>query len=64
MAAADTPSAHFRSLASVSGVANRVSSTTLSTPRSPEENASPIRGRSSRAWAQAIHRLAFHQEMP
>jgi hypothetical protein len=64
MQAPDTPMAHLMSLGSVSAVANRVSSTTLSMLRSPEENASAMRGRPSRAWAALIHRSAFHQEMP
>jgi hypothetical protein len=44
MAAPDTRLAQGISLPSVSEVANRVSSTTLSTPSSPEENAPAIRG--------------------
>ena len=48
----------------MSDVANRLSSTTLSIPISPEEKASEIRGNPSRAWEAAIHRWAFHSEMP
>src|SRR6266511_2742563 len=44
----DTPCAQATSPASVSGVANLVSSTTLSMPSSPEMNASEMRGRPSR----------------
>ncbi len=40
----DTPWAHTISRSSVSAVANRVSSTTLSIPSSPEANASEIKG--------------------
>jgi hypothetical protein len=60
----DTPRAQDRSVASVIGVANRVSSTTLSMDRSPSSNASVIRGRDPRAWAAPTHRWAFHQEIP
>lgn len=49
---------------SVSGVAKRVSSTTLSIPSSPASNASAVRGSDSSAWPAAIHRRAFQSLMP
>ena len=59
-AAQETFLAHSNSRVSVSAVANRVSSTTLSMPSSPSEKAAAVRGRSSSAWAAAIHLRAFH----
>ena len=55
----DTPWAHRTSPSSVFGAANRVSSTTLSIPSSPEPSASAILGNEPRARAAAIHRAAF-----
>jgi hypothetical protein len=55
----DTSLAHRIKEASVSTVANRVSSMTSSVLSSPEANASEVKGRSWRAWAQAIHRLGL-----
>ena len=64
MAAVDTPLAQVINIPSVRGLANRASSTTLSTPSSPEENASESCGDDSGAWAAWIDRLAFHWEIP
>lgn len=49
---------------SVSGVANRVSSATLSRCSSPDSSASETAGRDSRACAASIHRRAFHCDTP
>jgi len=55
----ETSWAHEMSLPSVWGVANRVSSTTLSMLRSPQANASDMRGSLSRTCDAAIQRSAF-----
>jgi hypothetical protein len=64
MAPGDTRTAPGINPASGSGVANLVSSITLSIPSSPEEKAWEIKGRESKAWAEAIHRRAFQSEIP
>jgi len=64
MAPAEARRAHARSVSSVSGVANRQSSTTLSTPSAPEVKASSISGSDRSACAATIQRLAFHSDRP
>ncbi len=64
MAAGDTRFAHVMSFFSVSGVAKRHSSATLSRDSVPSSKARDVRGRSGRAWAAAIQRRAFQLEMP
>src|SRR5207247_4083701 len=62
--ATETPLAHETRFDSVSAVASRLISTTLSIPSWPEGNAPEMRGSPSRAWAAWIQRDAFQQEMP
>ena len=65
MAAHETPPAQARSLPSVSGVANRQSSTTLSIDSSPQANAFEItRQVLQGVRAAAIQRRAFQWEIP
>jgi hypothetical protein len=60
----DTRSAQRINRASFEGVANRVSSTTLSSPSSPPPNAREISGNASSACAAATQRWAFYDEIP
>jgi hypothetical protein len=60
----ETVVAHRIRRASVSGVPNRVSSTTLSMPSAPWSSVSAINGKVWSAWAAATHRLDFHSETP
>jgi hypothetical protein len=64
MAPLETRFAHRSNRSSVSGVANRVSSTTLSIAMAPDANAADRPGSSGRWWAASIHLRAFHSEMP
>jgi hypothetical protein len=61
IAAVETRSAHPINRASVPAVANRASSTTLFRDSRPEDRASEVKGRVSRARAAPTHRSAFHQ---
>jgi hypothetical protein len=56
--------AHPMSSSSVSAVANRQSSTTLSMPSTPVSSAPVMAGKLSSAVAALIQRSAFHHDMP